>query len=278
DTWVWQNNAWTPRSPSTVPPERSNQAMAFHAGTGMTVLFGGSQLFDLPSFALGDTWLWNGTNWTQVFPLNSPSPRTDVTMAYDPAHDVIVLFGGIDASGTTLNDTWLWNGVNWLLQNPGTVPPARSEASMSTHTAGHNVVLFGGITDPCSCGQVLNDTWTWNGSDWTQQNPVTAPPARTWAGMADSQATGFAVLFGGFDSDGFGLGDTWLWSGSTWMQQIPSSSPSPRGLLAMGSDRQGLQVLLFGGVTDCGCFPGDTWTWEPAAAAPPVVTSVSPSN
>jgi hypothetical protein len=45
---------------------------------------------------------------------------------------------------------------------------------MAYDAATHTVVLFGGISQKCTrrgC-PVLDDTWTWNGSDWTQQTPA----------------------------------------------------------------------------------------------------------
>jgi hypothetical protein len=44
---------------------------------------------------------------------------------------------------------------------------------------------------------LLGDTWTWDGSTWTQQHPVPSPSARTDASMAYDAATGTVVLFGG---------------------------------------------------------------------------------
>ncbi len=43
---------------------------------------------------LGDTWTWNGADWTKRSPAHSPSRRSGAAMAYDTARDQIVLFGG----------------------------------------------------------------------------------------------------------------------------------------------------------------------------------------
>ena len=56
------------------------------------------------------------------------------------------------------------------------------------------LVLFGGYD-----GGFLDDTWTWNGSTWTQMTPATSPPARDSASMAYDPGTGQLVLFGGWD-------------------------------------------------------------------------------
>ena len=52
---------------------------------------------------------------------------------------------------------------NWVHRTPTTSPSARSGPSMVYDAAIGEVVLFGGYN---SGG--LNDTWTYDGSEWTQ--------------------------------------------------------------------------------------------------------------
>ena len=58
------------------------------------------------------------------------------------------------------------------------------------------LVLFGGTNNEAD---PVNDTWTWDGSTWTQQSPATSPSARhlASAGAYDPDA-GQLVLFGGY--------------------------------------------------------------------------------
>ena len=97
--------------------------MAYDAATSQVVLFGGLNA----SFSeMGDTWTWNGTNWTQQSPPLSPGARDGVGMAYDPALGQVLLFGGESSeSGPYLNDTWEWNGSSWTTVPPGFDPAAR---------------------------------------------------------------------------------------------------------------------------------------------------------
>jgi len=65
DTWTWDGTTWTQKFPTTSPPGRQFHAMAYDAARGQVVIFGGGSIIDL--FApKNDTWLWAGTNWTQV--------------------------------------------------------------------------------------------------------------------------------------------------------------------------------------------------------------------
>jgi hypothetical protein len=98
-------------------------------------------------------------------------------MAWDPAHEVTLLFGGDTERGPT-NDLEAWDGAAWtLLASDG--PPARNDAILVADPARGVVVLFGGRTS----GHVFTDTWEWDGSAWHELD-VQGPPARVHAAAA----------------------------------------------------------------------------------------------
>ena len=76
--------------------------MAYDAARGQVVLFGGYGNIS----EYGDTWVWDGTNWTQKSPAISPSLRESHAMAYDAARGQVVLFGGVGSHVD--NETWVW--------------------------------------------------------------------------------------------------------------------------------------------------------------------------
>jgi len=147
--------------------------------------------------------------------------------------------------------------LNWTEQAPATSPPARTGAMMTYDAATGKMVLFGGWNGSASY-VVFGDTWTWNGTTWTQQHPATSPSARFWGAMAYDAATRTVVLFGGADGGGNVLGDTWTWNGTTWTQQHPATSPPARAGAMMAYDAATGTVVLFGG----GSYLNDTWTWN----------------
>ncbi|MGH9044189.1 MAG: cell wall-binding repeat-containing protein, partial [Acidimicrobiales bacterium] len=106
-----------------------------------------------------------------------------------------------------------------------------------------------------------NDTWTWDGTDWTQQNPATSPPALGAAAMTYDPATGNVVLFGGQDLNGNVLDATWTWNGTTWTEHNPTTSPPARFAAEMAYDPSTGNVVLFGGGNNGNPFD-DTWTWN----------------
>jgi uncharacterized protein (TIGR03437 family) len=223
DTWVWDGSNWAQKLPQTSPPIRDAYAMAYDAANGQVVLFGGS---DTPhGINLNDTWVWDGSNWTQKSPQTSPPARARHAMAYDSAHGQVVLFGGFGrAAGTfnEINDTWVWDGSNWTQKSPETSPPARQYHAMAYDSAHGQVVLFGGMG--AINFEYLNDTWVWDGSNWTQQSPQTSPPVREQHAMAYDSAHDQTVLFGGFGGlpTATIIGDTWTWEGGAPPPMAPS--------------------------------------------------------
>ena len=194
---------------------RDGMAIAYDAGHNQVVLFGGGP-GDPSSFA--DTWVWDGTNWTQKFPATSPPARSGHRMAYDTARGQIVLFAGRGGSdgNTFFNDTWVWDGTNWTQKFPAASPPTpRFQYGFAYDAVRQQVVLFGG-QGPNNT-PIYNDTWVWDGTTWTQQLPATSPPGRTLPAMAYDEPRAQIVLFGGFT--GSFSNDTWVW-GTSFAAQV----------------------------------------------------------
>lgn len=213
--------SWILLDPTNRPFSRYSHAMTWFPGA--ILLFGGdSRGGPFPPGGpqiLGDTWTWDGTNWTQKSPANSPSPRYGHAMAPDPVAGESMLFGGVGYSSVPSNDTWGWDGNNWRQKFPISSPPGRLGHALSTGSGGSGfVVLFGG-----AAGGFLGDTWEWNGSNWSQKFPVNSPSARSGHAMAYDAVHHQVLLFGGVGSTGPGgtgtqiyFADTWIWDGVNW--------------------------------------------------------------
>jgi hypothetical protein len=80
---------------------------------------------------------------------------------------------------------------------------------MAYDAATGTAVLFSGQTGYAQ--REHPDTWTWDGTTWTQQHPATHPTARNSAAMAYDAATGTAILFGGINVRIDVFHDTWTW-------------------------------------------------------------------
>jgi hypothetical protein len=229
--------------------------------------------------------------WTELSPPVKPGPRDDQAMAYDAATGTVVLFGGYLKGVYPIGDTWTWDGTTWTEQSVAVHPNAPAcGATMAYDAATGTVVLVGGGLAEGIGGPVckLTDTWTWDGTTWTQQAPATNPPAAcaypyyyecggigpmvydaatgtvvllengtwTWNGTTWTQATTSASPPGGsmaYDAATgtvvlFGGGETWTWNGTTWTEQAPATSPPARSGAYMAYDAATGTVVLFGGL------------------------------
>jgi hypothetical protein len=146
----------------------------------------------------------------------TPVPRGPVdgfgfSVADDPATDHVVVFGGIDSYDTT----WLYDGEHWTLAHPRSTPPGRFGAAIAYDPATRMVMLFGGRLGP---GQVVNDTWEWNGTTWRElDDGLNGPPRGEFALMAWDRTRAEMVLVTGTETNAGG--ETWTWDGSHWMRE-----------------------------------------------------------
>jgi hypothetical protein len=194
-------------------------AIAYDAARQCVVLFGGVPGGGSYQGDLGDTWLWDGSNWAQAFPLNSPNtPKGFVwhSVAFDAARGQVILFGGQKLGYGDSNETWTWDGTNWTQQSPDASPPPRFLASMAYDGNHQTVVLFGGVASPtCAvCPQTYyNDTWVWNGTNWidTIGDPASTPQPRDGAALVYDSNHAQMLLFGGLYAGNIFFNDTWIW-------------------------------------------------------------------
>lgn len=137
--------------------------------------------------------------------------------AYDKQSRQVILLGV--TNGANVSQTWGWTAASgWKQLSPAHSPPGRTWGNMAYDDATGTIVLFGGQSATPVNGALnpLDDTWTWNGSDWTQQTPPTSPPATVnMALVFDPSAN--AVL-GVRDDDNAQQSQTWKWDGSAWTQ------------------------------------------------------------
>jgi len=118
-----------------------------------------------------------------------------------------------------------------------------------------------------SNGLYLDDTWSWDGRSWHEEEPSARPPARYAALGAYHEDRQTLVIFGGMgeriDSDGkrfpTSLNDTWSWEGSYWNRHSSATSPAPgiRGVAAYDTRRGQLVLLTDDGMKDFG--HSETW-------------------
>jgi N-acetylneuraminic acid mutarotase len=263
------SNGWKNMTPTAAPPPRLGHAMVYDSSHDKMVLFGGENTDGSTYF--NDTWTYDlsTNNWTNMSPPIAPSARVAPALAYDSAHEMVVLFGG-DATENDdwLGDTWTYNlNTNrWTNMNPSIAPSARA-GTMVYDNAYAELILFGGQHND----SFLCDTWAYNLStnNWRDMNSPTSPPSRAGHAMAYDCLHDEVVLFGGHKSNYLCFNDTWTYNLSTnnWTWKNPKVAPPPRECHAMVYDNAHEEIFLFGGLAKRNppyivYSLNDTWTYN----------------
>jgi hypothetical protein len=135
-------------------------------------------------------------------------------------------------------------------------PPTRYGAGMAYDPASSMVVLYGGHLSNASA--LLDETWTWDGTTWTQRHPAVTPGGCEGPLGYDAAASQIILLC--VREQQMGRGNysvsTWAWSGATWTQLHPSTIPPGGGRMTMTYDAVGRELLLFGTLAS-----SHTWTY-----------------
>src|SRR2546425_3729927 len=113
-------------------------------------------------------------NWLNMAPTVAPSPRTGPAMAFDDTDGVVLMFGGVSATGGYLSDLWTYDvsSNTWTNVTPASSPPARWKAGFSYDPVAHAAFLYGG-----SDGSSRIALWKYDvvAGTWPLLNP---PPPR----------------------------------------------------------------------------------------------------
>jgi len=249
DTWEWDGGRWTLATPPVSPPSRGGHAMVYDPRRKRVVLFGGRTTFVGNGGVLADTWIWDGTTWTE---LSGPSPpaRSDVAVAYDPRHDRIVLHGGHDASGGRTDGTWELAGLSWSQRSPATTPGSRARHAMGYDAASGRMLLHGGRNIV-----TLADTWAWDSliGNWTLV--ASGPPASSHR-LVPNTRNGRIMLVSGLP------GAIHEWSGSGWIAKLvpipPPSTFQQAGAVDLGRGR----AVIHGGYLNGTALSSSTVFWH----------------
>ncbi len=154
DTWEFDGSAWNQVATANAPSPRARQAMAFDSSRGTVVIFGG-QVGTSTTAVLGDTWSYDGVDWTQQTPATTPGGNglVQAVMAFDSYRERLVLAAGYNV--TYQDRTYEWDGADWLDRGV-TAGLARAGAAMDFVLATGKTTVFGGfVTGP----GFLADTW-----------------------------------------------------------------------------------------------------------------------
>jgi len=183
----------------------------------------------------GLTWEFYANDWHSVSTATTPPNQGDYGACYDAANNVTATYYHL-LDGNDTRQTWTYDGADWTLiwseqaypvDNVVNQPKVSSPEMVYVDTMG--VVLLVGTDDT----SIDFQTWTWDGTTWTELSPATSPPGEIEFSMAYDSVRDRVVLVTR-KSSGVGA-DTWEWDGTDWTK-ILSSSPVQFGGTSMAFD------------------------------------------
>jgi len=154
-----------------------------------------------------------------------PAGRSYHQMAFDSRRGQTVLFGGLietnTASEAYRNDTWEYDGTRWMQRFPANSPSSRINFGMSFDRDRGRMVLFGGATNNEFSANHNNETWEYDGTNWTQRFPAHSPAPRINPALFYDPVNRVTTLYGGDTTlPNPRAGDIWVWDGTDWRQRI----------------------------------------------------------
>jgi hypothetical protein len=197
---------------------------------------------------------------------SGPAPRYCGCAAYDPARDVVVVFGGRDLSGPTLApETWELDvsASAWMRVEPTTQPPGTIGCAMAWAPGAQAIYL-------CGTAGFSADTFRYEAGAWTLLD-ATGPLARYDATMLAAADGESLLMFGGsYGAVGAAFyADLWRFdpSSESWTEAALPDGPGGRRIpwIVRDPDREGLYVG-FGYDGDMQPL-GDLWYLDLAAPA-----------
>lgn len=251
----------------------SNRVIVFGGGINNTACLNDLWVLDDANSSLGTpTWLGLTASGT------APGARMNHNAVYDPALNVMLVYGGANCGGHYFSDVWTLSNANgeggtptWTKVVPsGTAPAPRENASAVYDSVNNVLTIYAGDAG----GTGFSDVWTLSNANghggtprWTQLTPTgTAPPARTGQSAVYDSTNNRMIIYGGINSvSGTGyLGDTWILTfpnaigGSpAWIaEKVTGTAPLRRYHCAFYSSAFN-DMLVFGGESQIAQSPAD---------------------
>jgi hypothetical protein len=311
ETMEWDGTNWVETGTLVATGRIYGAAVAYDPDRDFIVMFGGTTTANTTrsfTFVLTNLIWINVTNSTV-----DPTPRSLYTFVSDPVSQSIWMFGGIDDNQTYL-DFWRYRNGLWEEYFTGGEPAnciypnaawdtdrnkmvlicndsltyefdsasnwknvvgskeipilARYRSIVYDQTL-KKTVIFGGWADNYN-----DQTFTWDGTNWTRvkKDP---PPPRALAAMWYDPTLKKTVMYGGIGrmtSDGrlVRFEDMWTFDGTGWTELKPAGgTPGMRYGAQVAVDPRTNKVVLFGGLrvdvngtAQTQVYADDTWEWD----------------
>lgn len=238
DTWKFDlfTEEWTQLSPANTPSANS----IYFVGP-YSMVWDGTQFIlqtqrVVSSLFVPETWVFDGTDWTQLSPTNEVEPfssnngRCWPALAYGDGNTYLV---GGSGSGSILplpdpatGATWIYDGSDWTKLAVGCTPNtfphsdiphtdyALSWAPLAYGTSSLGTLHFGGHRydlGEVGARKVVDYTWILESGGWRKLTFSTYPTKRSFHGLVFDATLKRWILYGGFGELGSDTRfDTWV--------------------------------------------------------------------
>jgi hypothetical protein len=272
EVWRWGSAGWQ----ITQIPDTGHIgyiSTAHDGDRGVTVVFGTDAVSGQSA-----TWEWDGTSLTTVA-LGGPVGRQGAAMGYDPdpAHSVVVLFGGFPVIGNADGNVWEWTydpatgSRSWQQIVPVGGPAPGNTLSFYSRTS------F--VWDAYRRELLLDDgstTWAWNGSRWLDLARGLPPGQAVSPGLVNVIPERGWIVYG--LNSWLGLSRYWAWNGVGWLP-LTNADPESDGV-GYAEGVLSAWVPGLGRLVTLEPFGGATYAWDPGGHAGPshVVQLAYPSS
>ncbi|GAC1470420.1 MAG: hypothetical protein NVS9B11_13430 [Candidatus Dormibacteraceae bacterium] len=206
-------------------------------------------------------------------------PPLHSSRVFDTVRQDFISFGGFAQSGSSGDETWRFKNGKWLQLHPAHLPAPRNIPVLIFDQARGVAVMYGGRDVPQSAAEGMGgetgfpfaaDTWTWDGSDWTEQQPPHHPVLFVPTATYDFVRNQVVLL-------GFGPGgmETWTYDGNDWTRHEGANAKPhpPRAQTRMAFDAASKSVIAFGGFNPSGVDLSAVWQWDGHSWVQTAVTS-----
>lgn len=210
--------------------------------------------------------------WGEQTPASAPSARSGHGMCFDGSRALLV---GGSAGFSTSNELWSYDGANWsalaALPNAGGVTGVELVYDSLRGVA----VLYGGLNTSFFGGPSIDETWEFDGVNWTQNLTATTTPGGLGIyGACFDSTRNVMVLYGGSADSFFPIASAahWEYDGTNWTQVSAAATPGPLERPAMCYHAGAGVTVMFGGIDPQTGGVDTTWlydgvTWQAAGVA-----------
>gem|GEM_PF-2274844 len=247
------------------PPAMFGFAMGYDSSNQDTWVFGGQG-------GSNQTYRFDGNGWALFGSTGAPTGYRFNQMVYFSKNDYMVLYGG-NTCCPNLNpeETWIFEEGEWSKIETATLPMGRQYYAMAYDPVNEVAVMQGGYHDVEGEFAFLNDTWIFDGSDWSNpgaKNGDGENPSCYSHGMAyDEQNERMLMLCNG---------KTYEFNGANWTDLALVTAPPNSSNFVMAYDRDRQVIVVYGGEVSSGHsatseLKGTQWVEVTTAHQPGVV-------